>query len=412
MCAFIPTTIYLAETTAQIIAVYACLVERGDEGAVIFVDRSHIHGDGGLDPLLDAGRSRFLQARIVEYSPAPHSSIPTKHCAILAFFCNWAATQKTKKAMIEALCSQLKLSESSIKSSVKAVNFTYTHYYVLCFLAIFPHSVFIVYPHGFSEPRAQGVAKWPYLYRRRSILTALCTLPSQLREFGIGTMLRGFLGCLVRHQSLLLPFPGVDEVITFRPVTDDIVGRLSSRITTLEETFRWLLGLSFWIEAVDEIQRKSTGSLIVLLPECNRHPIWERNVMFGPAHATLIKSLLHQFPGANVVLKQHVRSDGTAARWLRQYLAEELPSVEVSILSPSLSRIPIEAIALFGSYSAAGSIGSVSLPLDLGLGITHYFSKRAASLFDTGWREPFWVNYENECGFLASDGIGLICDNG
>jgi hypothetical protein len=83
----------------------------------------------------------------------------------------------------------------------------------------------------------------------------------------------------------------------------------------------------------------------------------------------------------------------------------------VSILPDTLNRIPIEALALLGDYSAACSIGSVSLPKGLGFGIPHYFYKDAASLFDKGWIEPFWVNYENSCELLAADGIGYLLDN-
>jgi hypothetical protein len=294
--------------------------------------------------------------------------------------------------------------------SVREVYFTYTHDYVLSFLTICPNSSFIFYPHGFDQPRSQAVDRWPYLFRKRSIQTLITTLPNQFRDFGIGAILRGFVGSLLRRQDILLPFPGVDRVITFR--TDKTVphNRIS-RVTTLEETFRWFLGIPPWKEALDKALGSSSGSLIVLLPECNRNPIWERNTNFGQAHANLIKALVFKFPASRIVLKQHIRSDGSAALWLCQYLACALPSVHVSILPDTLNRIPIEALALLGDYSAACSIGSVSLPKGLGFGIPHYFYKDAASLFDKGWIEPFWVNYENSCELLAADGIGYLLDN-
>ena len=113
----------------------------------------------------------------------------------------------------------------------------------------------------------------------------------------------------------------------------------------------------------------------------------------------------------HIVLKAHVRSDGSAAKWLAGFLKSRKPGWNIEILPQALSGLPVEALALTGEFAAAGSLGSCSLPPGLGFGMPHYTSPIAACFFDNGWRDnPFWVKYASATKMLIQEGICLDVD--
>ena len=107
----------------------------------------------------------------------------------------------------------------------------------------------------------------------------------------------------------------------------------------------------------------------------------------------------------HVVIKAHVRSDGSAAEWLAGRLSREIPGLKVALLPGSLHQLPVEALASAASFSCACSLGSCSLPDDIGIKVPHYVSPAAAEEFDRAWVQPFWANYEGISLRLVEEGI-------
>jgi hypothetical protein len=71
-----------------------------------------------------------------------------------------------------------------------------------------------------------------------------------------------------------------------------------------------------------------------------------------------------------------------------------------------LSALPIEALALDLEIAAACSLGSCSLPGDIGIDVPHLTSPSIAATFDSGWvGEPFWAKYAKVTQMLIAEGI-------
>lgn len=406
MSQYIPKTVYLAESSVQLIGVFACLQQFGEQGTLVLFENSHTYGDSGIDELLAAGRERFSQAAIIKIQVPEYSGANYGRMTVMGFLANWRHTIAIRDAIVEQCQRELGIGLPDLRRNVTEVYFNHPHLYVLVFLGLVPSASFITYPHGFDQPRIDAVANRPYLYRKRSFLTLLSSLPEQLAEFRIGMLLRSILGRPTGVYTAL-PFAGVDRVVTYRSGVNHLSNKVV-RVTTLESTLRWLLANDPWKKLLAGTKPQMGKSVIVLLPECNRSPIWEMNRHFGFAHRILLREVLAKVAVREIVLKAHVRSDTSAARWLCDYLAAEFPNHVISILPVLLSRIPIEALALADDYVAACSLGSVSLPKGLGFGMPHYVVEEAARMFDSGWTQPFWHNYEASCRVLEDEGICTI----
>jgi hypothetical protein len=201
-------------------------------------------------------------------------------------------------------------------------------------------------------------------------------------------------------------------VLTFRSGIDYVPNQ-TTQLTGLKDIFEWLLLLPPWVGILQHRRTENRGkSLLLLLGEYNRHPIWEKNSHFGLAHLLLLQKLVRVAELRRITIKAHVRSDGSAAEWLAGFLKTREPEWDVEILPHALSSLPVEALALTGEFIAAGSLGSCSLPPGLGFGMPHYTSVEASSSFDQGWLgEPFWVKYAEGTRMLIAEGICLDIEN-
>jgi hypothetical protein len=294
----------------------------------------------------------------------------------------------------------------SFGARLRDVYFTGLHDYVLVFLAASREQARAFYPHGFDHPRREQVRDNGYVLCRRSVRTVIKTFTRQKSYFGSGGLLLGILGRLLPGTSTVsLPFTGVDRVLTFRADVDYVPNEVVI-VRGLAETFQWLLQLQPWGDLLRRREGKVRGgSVLLLLPECNYHPIWEKNRNYGLSHLRLLQTLSQATGLKRFVIKAHVRSDGSAAEWLARFLKEQKKAWEIEILPAALHGLPVEALVLTGEFAAACSLGSCSLPPGLGFGIPHYVSPAASAVFDEGWPEPFWFKYTDTDQMLVEENI-------
>ncbi len=404
----VPKAVFLAGSTAELISALTCLAGLGISDAVVFVERNISYGTVTMDPLLAAARSRFPTVRFVELEikrPAPEEVPRKKEWS--SFIKRWQAARSIRSQWDAACRAHFGMGLKSFGARLQAVYFTALHDYVLVFLAACHAESRVFYPHGFDNPRRQDATDYAYVVRRRSVRTVIGTFTQQKKHFCPGGLVLGALGHLLPGATTVcLPFTGVDRVLTFRTGIDYVPNEVV-KVPGLAETFQWLLQLPPWGDLLRDRESRAGGSsLLLLLPECDRHPIWEKNRNYGLAHLRLLQTMSQATDLKRVVIKAHVRSDGSAAEWLARFLREQEKAWEIEILPPALHGIPVEALALTGEFAAACSLGSCSLPPGLGFGIPHYVSPAAAALFDEGWQEaPFWVKYADGDRMLIEEGI-------
>lgn len=392
----ISSTVFLAGSTAEVISALACIRGLRIEEAAIFVERNISFGGGTMDPLLAAARRAFPEIAFIELRL-------NRPATSTGFGARLQRTQSLREQIDAACRLEFGGSLAQARALVREVYFTALHDYVQVFLAVCKKSKRILYPHGFDHPRLQQTRDTPYLLNQRGMRTVLPTLPAQWREFKPGGLAQGVFGRVARRAAVCLPFSGVDCVITFREGIDYVSNELV-RVKTLEETFRWLLGEPPWVELLHSRKAPPGGAMLLLLSEYNRHPIWEENRNYGPSHLHLVREVRRQTGATKVVIKAHVRSDGSAAQWMADYVRAN-EEVAAEVLPTALHGIPVEALALTGEFIAACSLGSCSLPPGLGFGMPHFVSSEASSLFDKGWVTPFWAEYSEVVRVLVKEGI-------
>ena len=125
---------------------------------------------------------------------------------------------------------------------------------------------------------------------------------------------------------------------------------------------------------------------MLLLSEYDRQPIQYYNGAWVDCMQDLATRVIKKTGASHLTIKSHPRSTLRAADMLVRHLRSKLPTITISILSPKLSCLPIEAFALESHVRGACSLGSASLPNDIGLPtLYHYTSPLAADLFDRSW---------------------------
>jgi hypothetical protein len=269
-----------------------------------------------------------------------------------------------------------------------------------------------LYPHGFECPRFQQIRDKPFLFQPRGPLTALRSLHHTKPTTGMGEVLISSLHRLCGKRATCVPFDGSDKVYTFRQSPVNIKTELV-RLHELKDTFEWLTTASPWQEELEKSRQIiSADSVVLLLSEYQRNPIWMENRNWAEAHLSIARATLKRVGSSSLVIKAHPRSDGTAAAYLHDLARETLPQVTCDLLPSSLSLLPIEALALAFEFSAACSLGSCSLPGDIGINVPHYTSSRISAFFDEGWNGvPFWAKYGQITQMLVSEGISQDIDN-
>jgi hypothetical protein len=403
----VPKAVFLAGSTVELISALACLAGLGISDAIVFVERNISFGAAAMDPLLAAARSRFPTVRFIELEikrPVPKKLGEREWNS---FINRWQEARSIRRQLDAACRAHFGMGLKSFGARLQDVYFTGLHDYVLVFLAASREKARVFYPHGFDHPRRQQVRDNGYVLCRRSLRTAFETLAQQRKEFGPGGLLLGILGRLLPGTSTVsLPFTGVDRVLTFRTDVDYVPNEVV-KVQGLVDTFQWLLQLQPWGDLLrDREGRIRGGSLLLLLPEYNCHPIWEKNRSYGLAHLRLLQTMSQATGLKRFVIKAHVRSDGSAAEWLARFLKEQEKAWEIEILPAALHGLPVEALALTGEFAAACSLGSCSLPPGLGFGIPHYVSPAASALFDEGWQaERFWEKFADSARMLIEEGI-------
>lgn len=399
-----PVTLFLAGSTVELISALACITSLKVANAIVFVERNISFSASTMTPLLNAARLRFPEVKFVELAIQRLSpGAPIRN--MLPFVRRWRAIQSIQKQLDIACKVNFGIDLNTFGASIQNVYFTGLHDYVLVFLAACHERMRVFYPHGFDHPRRQQVKDYSYLLRRRSIKTIVQTLAEQKKHFGLGGLFLGIIGLVSGKNTVNLPFAGVDQVLTFRTGINYVPNEVL-KIEGLAEIFRWLMGVQPW-DGLLESRRTNVmnASLLLLLPECNCHPIWDRNRNYGIAHLRMLQTISKSTNVKRIVIKAHVRSDGTAAAWLANFLKQEAPDWDIEVLPVALSGLPVEAIAMTGEFVAAASLGSCSLPPGLGFGIPHYVSLKASTLFDEGWDHPSSLNYANGAQMLIQEGI-------
>lgn len=400
-----PKAVFLAGSTVEVISALACLAELKPSSAAVFVERNISFKTAALDPLLAAARSRFPNVDFIELE-IERPPMEGKQ-GIRSFIRRWEVFNSIEEQINEACEKNFGMNLRTLGRCVREVYFNGLHDYVLVFLAACRKKPRTIFPHGFDQPSRLIFDREPFLHRRRSVLNAIRTVKSQQMRFGPGGLAHGILGLVLPVGGrVCLPFTGVDRVLTFRtgidPVENEVV-----RIGSLADTFLWLLDVPPWKDLLQQRNKQPKGeSLLLLLSEYNRHPIWTENRNYGVAHLKLLKAVSQSTGRQRFVIKSHVRSDGAAAQWLSSFLKQNQPDWEIEILPLALCGLPVEALSLTGEFAAACSLGSCSLPPGLGFGIPHYVSLSHAALFDEGWEgTPFWVNYVYVNRMLIAEGI-------
>lgn len=403
----IPSIVFLAGSTPELIAALGCLAGLEIGEAAVFFDRSLSFGPVTVEPLLTAARKRFPTVCFIDIAIerlAPEQAAQTK---MRNFVQRWNTAQSIRKQLDAACWTNFQMGFETFGTHVQEICFTVLHDYVLVFLAACRAARRVLYPHGSASPyRQHACHDYTYFHRRRSARTMFKTLAQQKKHFGSGGLLLGVIGRLVPGiTTVSLPFAGVDRVLTFRSGIDYVPNEVV-RVPGLEETFRWLLQLQPWSGLLGEREsHDKAGSLLLLLNETNHHPIWEKNVNFGLAHLHLLQRVSQKTGLKRIVIKSHVRSDGSAAKWLADFLKEREREWNIEILPLALSGLPVEALSLTSEFAAACSLGSGSLPPGLGFGMPHYVSLKSSALFDDGWRVSFWIKYVDIDHTLMREGV-------
>jgi len=308
------------------------------------------------------------------------------------------------KAQIDTVLKlELGIGLKDLGRHVHTVYFDFLHDYSSIVLDACRNSKRVLYPHGPILPMRQTVLDYPYLYRQRSLRTAIVWLRAQQAPLRLALTL--IFMRLSRTVSSLLVFDGVDQVLTFRSNPPKILADLVV-LPNLKAVLNWFCDLPEW---ATELKTWNSAlppcAVILLLPECNQQRIWEANRNFLSAHAELICRVTRYVGSTHVVIKAHPRSDASAAAWLLERLQESLPELTVEMLPGSLHRLPVEALAMSATMAAACSMGSCSLPSDIGIDVPHFVSPVASAIFDAGWVQPFWHNYEKGALMLMDEGI-------
>lgn len=263
-----------------------------------------------------------------------------------------------------------------------------------------------LYPHGFDQPRTHQIRDTPFLFQPRGTLTTLRSLAHMKATAGIGELLMSAMFRICGKRATCVPYHGTDRVYTFRKTHLDIASQWV-RLKTLKDTFQWLTAISPWREELDQTRRLiSPRSVVLLLSEYNRNPIWEANRNWKEAHLSVARATLVRTGTNTLVIKAHPRSDGTAAAYMHEFVSGALPETTCHLLPDALSTLPIEALALGLEFAAACSLGSCSLPGDIGIDIPHYTSPTMGEFFDKGWDGfPFWAKFAQASRMLIAEGI-------
>ena len=398
--------LFLAASPTEIISALACISEIKPGNPVIFVERNTTHSQTAIDNLVAGAASRFPEVSFRLFA-LERESLSWGPPGWWRWKSRFRYIKELRNRVDSAVQSAFGTSLEKLEEKIECIHFNILNDYVLILLEACRQCPRVLYPHGFDQPRRDVILGAPFLFEPRELFTAIRHVfhnKKISKSALISTVYR-----LCGKIGTCEPYSGTDCVYTFRQTPLKIATRLVC-LDKLKETFQALIAIPPWRGMLDEAgQTISLQSVVLLLSEYNRNPIWEENSHWAEAHLSISRATLHKTGNKSLVIKAHPRSDGTAAAYLHDYIRKALPGVTIHKLPETLSALPIEALALGLKFSAACSIGSCSLPGDIGIDVPHYASPTIGEYFDRGWVGiPFWAKYEDGSRMLIAEGI---CQN-
>ncbi len=395
----------------DIVAGLACISEVQPLSPVFFIERNSSLNWLTLDQLLDAAKCSFPGIAFHTFALDQDGLRRSGSSKNLGFRNRIYWIRELRARVAVAVQETFGLPLEELNKKVDTIYFSNTNDYTRVLLEACRECPRALYPHGFDHPRQQQIQETPFLFQPRGLLTAVRSLQYMKAASGIGEPIISSIYRLGRRKATCFPYDGTDKVYTFRESTLEISTELV-RLNSLKKTFQWLTSISPWREELEKARCKiSQQSVILLLSEYSRNPIWENNRNWAEAHLAIARATLSTTGTTSLVIKSHPRSDGTAAAYLHYLAMHALPQVTCHLLPDSLSILPIEALALALEFSAACSLGSCSLPGDIGIDIPHYTSSRISTFFDEGWNGiPFWAKFGQIAQMLVSEGISRDID--
>lgn len=394
--------LFLAGSPMEIISGLACIAETKPNNPVFLIERSINANSTGINMLLEMSAKRHPDVAFHFFTIARQKGSRGSGLAtLLRRRIRWIKNLRSQ--INKAVQDTLNMTLDRLGDEVACIHFTYLSDYGRVLLGACWQCPRALYPHGFEHPRKHQIRDEPHLYMPRGILTAIRSLP---HVKGRGELLVSILYRLCCKRLTCLPYDGTDVVYTFRQSPLNIKTKLI-HLHELKTTFQWLTSSPPWKDELAKACRHiAAESVVILLSEYQRNPIWEENRNWAEAHLNLARATLRQVGSTSLVIKAHPRSDGEAAAHLHQMATQAMPDVTCHLLDDMLYLLPIEALAMGLEISAACSLGSCSLPSDIGINVPHYTSSTIARHFDKGWvGEKFWLSYENTTKVLEAEGI-------
>lgn len=403
--------LFLAGSPVEIVSGLACIAEVQPANPVFFIERNISESRTAVDLLMAGAASRFPEVSFRLFT-LDRAGLALDSTGNLGFGSHHRSIKDLKARIDSSVQDAFGMPVDKLGGKVECVHFTVLHDYVRILLEACRQCPRAFYPHGFDHPRKQQIRELPFLFQPRGFLTALRSLPYMKNTTGIGEPLISTLYRLCGGRATCVPYDGTDKVYTFRQSSFDITTQLV-RLEKLKETFQWLTTIPPWRNELDKIRQIiSPQSVILLLSEYGRNPIWQANRHWADALLSIARAALLKTGASSLVIKAHPRSDGTAAACLHEFFIRVLPDTSCHLLPDALSVLPIEALALGLRFSAACSLGSCSLPGDIGIDVPHYTSPRIGEFFDQGWNGvPFWVKFAEAARMLIDENICLDLDS-
>jgi|694.fasta_scaffold39438_4 hypothetical protein len=397
--------LFLAGSPMEVISGLVCIAALKPANPVFFIDRSITLHQTAIDNIMACAQARFPELDFRFFTlQRDHLGLDDRGNWSIGSRRRWIRDLRVEVA--KGVQEAFDLTLDQLARHVYAVHFTILHDYVKILLEACRTSPRILYPHGFDHPRLHQIRELPFLFEPRSCWTPLRSLRHMKPTAGAGELLISAGLRLLGRCGTCVPYEGTDAVYTFRDTALPVATRLR-KLDNLLETFEWLISVPPWVGPLERARQTIPPHAVVLLiSEYDRNPIWEQNPLWMEVLLELARRTLQRTGSECLVIKGHPRSDGTASALMQDACRQAMPSVAVHGVSHDLSPLPIEALALGLRFSAACSLGSCSLPSDIGIDVPHYTSPSLGALFDQGWiGTPFWAKYAQDTRMLIAEGI-------
>ena len=391
----------------EVVSALACLDQLNDRDVVMIVDTGRTNNSPVLVRMLALATERNKELRVVTFE-LDHCSLETKYKSS-RFLRRFLWIKELNRQVNDAIEGELGISLADLSKSVECVYFTVLHEYVRTILGHCNSAQRILYPHGAVHPTDYFMNDVPFLFSRRHWSSALFSMLPFIKKVGLGQFVISLIFKILGRSISCLPYSGTDKVVVFRS-RDYQIGSNLCYFPAAGETFASFCECAPWKEELLRVNREEARqSVLLLLSECGRHPIWEENTNWLMCHFRLVKLALERSGAQSVTIKSHPRSGAEGALKMKEFFKEQ--GVVTSIISMELNSLPVESLAFGLDFNCACSIGSCSLPSDFGPSLDHFVSVNEARIFDGGWNGArFPVRYQEVCEELVAEGICINLD--